>query len=81
MRIEKISYEKDRLSFFIEQRELAEKRYKRAIKAMKPDDSYLSDAHFLASKTGQELSFYDDVVRMLAEKLSEKQQVNFKEQW
>lgn len=75
MKIELITYQEDRLNFFLKQRELAEKRYKRAVKKVKPDDSYLSESNFLASEAGRELSFYNDVVEMFARDLSEQKRV------
>ena len=72
MILKTITYEEDRLSFFIEQRKIAEKKYKRVMKLLKPDDSYLSEINLLASETGQELSFYNDVVKMLANDLADK---------
>lgn len=74
MTIKTITYEEDRLSFFIEQRKLVEKRYKRLAKVVKPSDSYLSETRRLLSEAGQELSFYDDVIRMFGEKLLERRQ-------
>ena len=72
MNFKTITYEEDRLSFFIDQRNIAEKKYKRVMKQLKPDDSYISEIRLLASETGQELSFYNDVVEMLARDLTEK---------
>ena len=72
MNIKTITYEEDRLSFFIDQRNLAEKKHKRVLRQLKPDDSYISEINLLASETGQELSFYNDVVEMLARDLTEK---------
>ena len=75
MNFKTITYEEDRLSFFIDQRKIAEKKYKRVIKQLDPNDLYLSEMHLLASETGQELSFYNDVVEMLARDLAEKKRV------
>ena len=75
MKIERITYEEDRLMFFSEQKRLAEKRYRRLAKLVKPDDPYLSETRQLLSEAGQELSFYNDVVEMLLIKLSEQKQV------
>ena len=75
MKIELITYKEARLEFFVKQRELAEKRYKRAVKKTNPSDSYLSNEFHLASEAGQELSFYNDVVEMLGRKLSEYKRV------
>lgn len=75
MAIELISYQQDRYEFFVKQRELAEKRYIRALKKVKPDDSYLSTTNILASETGRELSFYNDIVVMLGTELAEQKRV------
>lgn len=75
MTITQITYEEDRLLFFSEQKRLAEKRYKRLAKLVKPDDPYLSETRQLLSETGRELSFYNDVVEMLLRELSERKQV------
>lgn len=72
MNFKVVTYEEDRLSFFIDQRKIAEKKHKRVLKQLKPDDSYISEISLLASETGQELSFYNDVVEMLARDLTEK---------
>lgn len=75
MAIELISYQQDRYEFFVKQKELAEKRYKRALRNLKPDDSYLSTTNILASETGRELSFYNDVVMMYGSQLAEAKRV------
>lgn len=75
MTITQITYEEDRLLFFSEQKRLAEKRYKRLAKLVKPDDPYLSETRQLLSEAGRELSFYNDVVEMLLRELSERKQV------
>ena len=75
MRIERITYKEARFEFFVKQRELAEKRYKQAVKKTNPSDSYLSNEFYLASEAGQELSFYNDVVEMLGRDLSEEKKV------
>lgn len=75
MGIEIISYQEDRYEFFVKQRELAEKRYKKALKNLKPDDSYLSTANILASETGRELSYYNDVVMMYGLELAKAKRV------
>lgn len=75
MAIELISYQQDRYEFFVKQRELAEKIHIRALKKVEPDDSYLSTANVLASETGRELSFYNDVVMMYGSQLAEAKRV------
>ena len=75
MTFEVITYEEDRLRFFIKQRELAEKRYKRTKKKVNNSDLSYQEIDLLMSEAGWELSFYDDVVRMLTEKLSEKKRI------
>jgi hypothetical protein len=72
MTLKVVTYEEDRLMFFKEQKKLAEKRYKRLEKLVKPDDSYLSEIRCLLSEASQELSFYNDVVEMLEERLSKE---------
>lgn len=75
MKIIQTAYAEDRLIFFEEQRKLAEKRYKRCAKLVKPSDGYLSETNFLASEAGRELSYYNDVVEMLEKDLSEYKRV------
>lgn len=78
MKITKITYEEDRLEFFIKERDRAEKNHKLALEQLKPSDNYLSDEHYIASGTGRVLSFYNDIVEMLmkerkrANRLAEK---------
>lgn len=60
-----ISYEDERLGFFVDQRRVAQKRYDRLEKQIKPDEPYLSERRQLLSDCGRELSFYNDVIEML----------------
>lgn len=75
MTLTTVTYEEDRLNYFIEQKKLAEKRYVRLEKLVKPDDSYTSEIRLLLSEVGREVSFYNDVVEMLGGQLSEKKRV------
>lgn len=75
MAIKLISYQQDRYEFFVKQRELAEKRHKKALRNLDPDDSYLSTTNILASETGRELGFYNDIVMMLGVELAEQRRV------
>lgn len=70
-----ITYEEDRLNFFIEQKKLAEKRMIRLEKLVKPDEPYNSEVSILLSEVGMEVSFYNDVVEMFGKELSEKKRV------
>lgn len=65
--IKEISYENERLNFFIDKKENVQKRYRRLEKAIKPDEPYLSDRRQLLSDCGRELSFYNDIISMLKE--------------
>lgn len=65
--IKEISYENDRLNFFLDKRKSAQKRYCRLEKAISPDEPYLSDRRQLLSDCGRELSFYNDIISMLEE--------------
>jgi hypothetical protein len=75
MAIKLISYQQDRYEFFVKQRELAEKRYKKALRNLSLDDSYLSTTNIIASETGRELGFYNDIVMMLGAELAEQRRV------
>lgn len=70
--IKSISYEEERLSFFIDQQKVVQKRYKRLEKGLSPDEPYLSERRHLLSECGRELSFYNDVISMLQDELHNK---------
>ena len=61
--IEVITYEQDRLYFFVDQVSLAQKKYDRLFKTFK-DAPYLSEGAQFLSDAGRELQFYKDVVEM-----------------
>lgn len=63
--IKEISYENERLNFFLDKRRIVQKRYRRLEKAINPDEPYLSDRRQLLSDCGRELSFYNDIISML----------------
>lgn len=63
--IKEISYKDERLGFFADQRKLVQKRYDRLEKQIKPDESYTSERREFLSDLGRELSFYNDVIKML----------------
>lgn len=71
-KLETISYEEERLSFFIDQQKVVQKRYKRLEKGLSPDEPYLSERRHLLSECGRELSFYNDVISMLQDELHNK---------
>lgn len=58
------TYEQDRLYFFVDQVNLAQKKYNRLFKTFK-DAPYLSEGSQFLSDAGRELQFYKDVVEML----------------
>jgi hypothetical protein len=62
--IEVITYEQDRLYFFVDQVSLAQKKYDRLFKTFK-DAPYLSEGAQFLSDAGRELQFYKDIVEML----------------
>ena len=62
--IEVVTYEQDRLYFFVDQVSLAQKKYDRLFKTFK-DAPYLSEGAQFLSDAGRELQFYKDVVEML----------------
>lgn len=64
--IKSITYEEERLYFFVDQVSLAQKRYDRLYKTFK-DAPYLSEGTQFLSDAGRELQFYKDVVEMLDE--------------
>lgn len=64
-----ITYKEERLGFFADQRKIVQKRYNLLEKAITPDEPYLSERRQMLSDCGRELSFYDDVVKMLEEDL------------
>ena len=71
-KLETISYEEERLSFFIDQQKVVQRRYKRLEKGLSPDEPYLSERRHLLSECGRELSFYNDVISMLQDELHNK---------
>jgi len=71
-KLETISYEEERLSFFIDQQKVVQKRYKRLERSLSPDEPYLSEKRYLLSECGRELSFYNDVISMLQDELHNK---------
>jgi hypothetical protein len=62
--IEVVTYEEERLAFFVTQMQLAKKRYDRIFKTFK-DAPYGSEGSVFLSDSGRELNFYGDVVEML----------------
>lgn len=61
--IEVITYEQDRLYFFVDQVSLAQKKYDRLFKTFK-DAPYVSEGAQFLSDASRELQFYKDVVEM-----------------
>lgn len=64
-----ITYKEERLIYFTDQRKLIKKRYDRLEKAIKPDEPYLSELRQFLSDLGRELSFLNDVIKMLEDDL------------
>lgn len=64
-----ITYKEERLIYFTDQRKLVKKRYDRLEKAIKPDEPYLSERRQFLSDLGSELSFLNDVIKMLEDDL------------
>ena len=64
-----ITYKEERLIYFTDQRKLVKKRYDRLEKAIKPDEPYLSERRQFLSDLGRELSFLNDVIKMLEDDL------------
>lgn len=64
-----ITYKEERLIYFTDQRKLIQKRYDRLEKVIKPDEPYLSERRQFLSDLGCELSFLNDVIKMLEEDL------------
>lgn len=62
--IEVITYEQDRLNFFTDLMQKAQKKYKRLFNKYK-DNSYLSEEAQILSDAGRETHFFGDVVEML----------------
>ena len=62
--IEVITYEQDRLNYFVNLMQKAQKKYKRLFKKFK-DAPYLSEEAQILSDAGRETHFYGDVVEML----------------
>ena len=67
--LKEITYKEERLKFFVEKRKIIQKRFDRLEKQMKPDEPYLSERRQILSDCGRELSFYDDVIKMLEDDL------------
>ena len=65
-KIEVITYEEERLNYFLEQRNRMQNRYERWAKIIdKQDLPYLSEDLQMLSELGRELSFYNDVIDLL----------------
>ena len=64
-----ITYKEERLIYFTDQRKLVQKQYDRIEKAIKPGERYLSERRQLLSDLGRELSFLNDVIKMLEDDL------------
>lgn len=64
-----ITYKEERLIYFTDQRKLIKKRYDRLEKAIKHDEPYLSERRQFLSDLGRELSFLNDVIKMLEDDL------------
>lgn len=75
-----ITYKEERLIYFADQRKLVQKRYDRLEKAIKPDEPYLSERRQFLSDLGRELSFLNDVIKMLEDDLHahQKKEVGIK---
>lgn len=63
------TYKEERMIYFTDQRKLIKKRYDRLEKAIKPDEPYLSERRQFLSDLGRELSFLNDVIKMLEDDL------------
>ena len=64
-----VTYKEERLIYFTDQRKLVQKRYDRLEKAIKPDEPYLSERRQILSDLGRELSFLNDVIKILEDDL------------
>ena len=64
-----ITYKQERLIYFADQRKLVQKRYDRLEKAINPDEPYLSERRQFLSDLGRELSFLNDVIKILEDDL------------
>ena len=62
-----ITYKEERLIYFADQRKLVKKRYDRLEKEIRPDEPYLSERRQFLSDLWSELSFLNDVIKMLEE--------------
>jgi phage FluMu protein Com len=76
--IEVITYEQDRLNYFTDLMEKAQKSYDRLYKKYK-DSPYLFDGTTFLSDAGKELSFYKDVVEMLKQGYRKQSEGEWKE--
>lgn len=73
--IKEVSYKEDRLRFFVNKRNAVQRRYNRLERSIAPDESYLSERIQLLDDCGRELSFYDDVIAMLAAEAAPRTEV------
>lgn len=82
MTIKEISYKDERLEFFVDKRKAVQKQYDRLEKQIKPDVPYLSERRQLLDDYGRELSFYNDVIKMLENNVVPKSEVeDYKERY
>lgn len=73
--IKEVSYKDDRLRYFADERNKVQKRYNKLEKAIKPNDLYLSESGQLLGDCGRELSFYNDVIKMLEDDFTSKSEI------
>lgn len=76
--IKSITYEEERLYFFVDQVSLSKKKYDRLYKTFK-DAPYLSEGARFLSDAGRELQFYKDVVETLDKGYRKQSEVEWKE--
>lgn len=60
-----ITYEEDRMNYFLNQREKLQKKYDRLDREIKDDEPYFSERRILLDDYVGQLSFLDDVIKML----------------
>ena len=67
--LKETTYIEERLGFFINKRQSVQNKYDRLEKSISADVPYLSEDRQSLSDCGRELSFYNDVIKMLEDSL------------
>ena len=68
MELKVITYEESRLEFFKKELKMAQNKLERIRRTCNRNESPLSDKSLMLSDAGEEVSYYEEVVKMLEDK-------------